>query len=53
MTSITRRWFISYHDFPLFIVVSGVVASVVASMRANGCSHSVSSHYMLFFTAII
>ena len=28
---------------PLFIDVSGMVASVVASMRANGCSHSVSS----------
>jgi len=33
---------------PLFIVVFGVVASVVASMRANGCSHCVSSWLVSF-----
>jgi len=32
----------------LFIVVFGVVATVVAGMRANGCSHSVSSWSVSF-----
>ena len=34
---------------PLFIAVSAMVARVVASMRANGCSHTVTLYFESFF----
>ena len=34
---------------PLFIGVSAMVATVVASVRASGCSHCISSHNRSFF----
>ncbi len=33
---------------PLFIDVSGMVASVIASMRATACPHSVTEYYTSF-----
>ena len=33
---------------PLFIDVSGVAVSVVASMRATACPHSVTEYYTSF-----
>lgn len=38
---------------PLFIDVSGVAVSVVASMRATACPHSVTEYYTSFFLVLL
>ena len=38
---------------PLFIDVSGVVASMRASMRATACPHSVTEYYTSFLGVVV